>query len=49
MNANTNGVLRQYFPKATDLSRWSAEDLHALAVTLNGRPSKTLEWKTPRH
>ncbi|MBD4643817.1 IS30 family transposase, partial [Xanthomonas citri pv. citri] len=39
-NENTNGVLRQYFPKGTDLSRWSAEDLAAVAYTLNNRPRK---------
>jgi IS30 family transposase len=46
-NENTNGVLRQYFPKGTDLSRWSAEDLEAVALTLNNRPRKVLGWKTP--
>lgn len=46
-NENTNGLLRQYFPKGTDLARWSAEDLEAIANTLNNRPRKVLEWKTP--
>ena len=46
-NENTNGLLRQYFPKGTDLSRWSAEEIRAVAATLNGRPRKTLGWKTP--
>ncbi len=44
---NTNGLLRQYFPKGTDLSRWSAEDLEAVALALNNRPRKSLDWKTP--
>lgn len=46
-NENTNGLLRQYFPKGTDLSRWCAEDLEAVAHALNSRPRKSLGWKTP--
>lgn len=46
-NENTNGLLRQYFPKGTDLSRWSAQEIQAVANTLNSRPRKTLGWKTP--
>lgn len=46
-NENTNGLLRQYFPKGTDLSRWSAEEVEAVAHTLNSRPRKTPGWKTP--
>ena len=47
MNENTNGLLRQYFPNGTDLSRWDADEIKAVAAALNGRPRKTLGWKTP--
>jgi IS30 family transposase len=46
-NENHNGLLRQYFPKGTDLSRWSAQEMQAVETALNSRPPKTLEWKTP--
>jgi IS30 family transposase len=46
-NENTNGLLRQYFPKGTDLSRWTAEELQAVVTILNARPRKTLGWRTP--
>jgi IS30 family transposase len=46
-NENTNGLLRQYFPKGTDLARWSDQDIQAVAAAFNNRPRKTLGWKTP--
>jgi IS30 family transposase len=46
-NENTNGLLRQYFPKGTDLSRWTLEDLLAVQAAVNSRPRKVLDWKTP--
>ena len=46
-NENTNGLLRQYFPKGTDMNRYGERELDAVAATLNGRPRKTLGWKTP--
>jgi IS30 family transposase len=46
-NENTNGLLRQYFPKGTDLARWNRDELNAVAATLNARPRKILDWKTP--
>jgi IS30 family transposase len=49
-NENTNGLLRQYFPKGTDLSRWTADDIEAVAAALNGGPRTSLDGRPPpRH
>jgi IS30 family transposase len=48
-NENTNGLIRQYFPKKTDLSPHSQEKLNEVATQLNERPRKTLKFKTPSH
>ena len=45
-NENLNGLLRQYFPKGTDLSRYGLQELNAVAQAINNRPRKTLGWRT---
>jgi IS30 family transposase len=47
-NENTNGLLREYLPKGTDLSTWTPAQLHAIAAELNDRPRKRLGYHTPR-
>jgi transposase, IS30 family len=46
-NENTNGLLRQYFPKRSEIAHFTQADLDAVAAELNGRPRQTLGWKTP--
>jgi IS30 family transposase len=46
-NENTNGLLRQYFPKGSDLRVFTADDLRAVEQRLNSRPRKRLSWRSP--
>jgi IS30 family transposase len=45
---NTNGLIRQYFPKGTDFSKVSIEEIKEVQHQLNGRPRKTLDWRSPK-
>ena len=46
-NENTNGLLRQYFPKRSEIAHYTQDDLDAVAAELSGRPRQTLGWKAP--
>jgi transposase, IS30 family len=46
-NENTNGLLRQYFPKGTDLAKVTQAEFHTVSAELNGRPRQTLDWWSP--
>ena len=46
-NENTNGLLRQYFPKRTEIAHFTQADLDDVAAELNGRPRQTLGWRSP--
>jgi IS30 family transposase len=46
-NENTNGLLRQYFPKGTDLRTYTLADLQAVEQRINNRPRKRLAWRSP--
>ncbi|OYN85898.1 IS30 family transposase [Parenemella sanctibonifatiensis] len=46
-NEHLNGLLRQYLPKGTDLSRWDADEIAAVAHAINTRPRRILDWRTP--
>uniref|UniRef100_UPI00112139A8 IS30 family transposase n=2 Tax=Escherichia coli TaxID=562 RepID=UPI00112139A8 len=47
-NENTNGLIRQYFPKKTCLAQYTQHELDLVAAQLNNRPRKTLKFKTPK-
>ncbi len=46
-NENTNGLLRQYFPKGGDLNRYTVADFRRVEELLNNRPRRVLQWRTP--